>query len=80
MATVMSLPTKPRAVEQRAAQTLANIERFYRCTVHDLPTPMMSESEIDYWAQRYDFHDLAKRGLPFILFLQCPRQFLLRMA
>lgn len=81
MPTVMPIPLKStRAIEQRVAHALTNIERFTRNVPVDWPTPMMSDEEIEYWAIRYEFHDLAKLGLRFILFLQNPREFLRRLA
>ena len=37
---------------------------------------MMSDEELEYWAQRYEFYDLRLRGVRFITFLQCPMYWL----
>ena len=80
MPTVMPLPLKPRAGEHHVVRQLLNIELFTRNVPVDWPTPLMSDEEIEYWAQRYEFHDLAKIGLRFILFMQSPREFLRKLA
>jgi hypothetical protein len=80
MATVMPISLKPRAAERQSVLQLMNVEMFTRNTSVDWPTPLLSDEEIEYWAQRYEFYDLAKHGLRFILFMQCPREFLRRLA
>ncbi|MCR4300101.1 MAG: hypothetical protein NUV51_00655 [Sulfuricaulis sp.] len=69
------LALNQRHREAPIRRTLENLERF-TCSVVDWPTPMMSDAEMENWAQRYELHDIAKRGVRFITFLQCPAYWL----
>lgn len=80
MATVMPLPLKSRTAERQAVRQLLNVELFTRNVPTEWPTPLLADEEIEYWAQRYEFHGLARLGLRFILFMQSPREFLRRLA
>lgn len=68
---INSLPTDP------VARSFANLERYTREAV-DWPTPILSDVEIEYWAQRYDLYGLREHGLRFITFLQSPLYWLKR--
>ena len=59
------------------ARSLANLERYVSAAV-DCPTPILPDTEIEYWAQRYELYGLRERGLRFILFLQSPLYWLRR--
>jgi hypothetical protein len=70
-------PLRPPNRADPVAQSLANLERYVSASVN-LPTPMLSDAEIEYWAQRYELYGLRERGLRFILFLQSPLYWLNR--
>jgi len=71
--TVQNLEAWRAAAPMR--RVLKNLERFTRSAV-DWPTPMLSDAEIEHWAQRYEFYELRRRGVRFITFLQCPMYWL----
>ena len=60
-----------RRHEAPMKRALENLERF-TCSAVDWPTPMLSDEDLEYWAQRYEFYDLRLRVVRFITLLQCP--------
>jgi hypothetical protein len=74
-ASIATIPILNRA--DPVARSLANLERYVSAAV-DWPTPILSDEDIEYWAQRYELYGLREHGVRFILFMQSPLYWLRR--